>query len=200
MVALLATHPEIQSRAHAEIDAIVGRSRLPTLSDRPNLPFTHSILRETFRFRPATGWLSIPHQSVDDDVYAGYHIPGDTTIVVNVWALHMDPQRYDHPEKFDPDRFMGVEDSSASLANGVLPKRDHFTFGWGRRLCAGVHLAENEGFISLAQLLWCYRIETVQGEPAPIIDEWQLGITMAPKPFKVKFVPRDEGVRDVIFK
>ncbi|RUP45867.1 cytochrome P450 [Jimgerdemannia flammicorona] len=200
MIALLANHPEMQARAHAELDAAIGRDRLPTLADQPNLPYIRAILRETLRYRPATGWLSIPHQSVQDDLYEGHLIPADTTVVANVYAMNMDPRRYAKPERFDPDRFLHVTESSAALANGPIGKRDHVTFGWGRRLCVGVHLAEAEGFLSLAQLLWCYRIEVEKGGVPPVVNEWQLGITMPPKPFRVKFAPRHEGVKEVIAK
>jgi len=42
-----------QERAQAEIDAIVGRGRLPTMDDRPLLPYLDAIFREILRYSPA---------------------------------------------------------------------------------------------------------------------------------------------------
>lgn len=199
MVAILTAYPSIQERAHAELDAVIGRDRLPLLSDQPDLPYLSAILRETTRFRPASGWLSFPHVSVNEDVYNGYRIPGGCHIIANVHAMNMDPKKYVNPEQFDPDRFVDVTELTATLAHGPIANRDHVTFGWGRRICAGIHIAEAEGFLALAQLLWCYRFEVEKGGEAPIVHEWQRGFTMAPKPYRVKFVPRHENVKDVIF-
>lgn len=33
------------------------------------------------------------------------------------------------------------------------------TFGWGRRACSGQYLAEQGSLLSIARLLWAYRIE-----------------------------------------
>lgn len=199
IVAILAAQPEIQERAHAELDSIIGRGRLPLLSDQSNLPYTHAILREAIRFRPASGWISIPHHTACDSVYQGYHIPNETGVVVNVHAVNLNPMRYDHPDRFDPDRFVDLVTSSAALANGPIGARDHVTFGWGRRLCPGMHLADANGFLALATILWCYRIEMDEGGKVPVIDEWQHAFGLRPKPFSVMFVPRHEQVRSTLF-
>lgn len=46
-------HPHIQHRAQAEIDAVVGTERIPTIEDRHNLPFVESIMKETLRCFPS---------------------------------------------------------------------------------------------------------------------------------------------------
>lgn len=42
-------HPDAQRRAQAEIDAVVGRDRLPTFADREHLPYTEALVQEVFR-------------------------------------------------------------------------------------------------------------------------------------------------------
>ena len=44
--------PEVQAKAHAELDAVVGRSRLPDFNDRPNLPYIGAIVSEALRWKP----------------------------------------------------------------------------------------------------------------------------------------------------
>ncbi|KAJ7156740.1 hypothetical protein C8R46DRAFT_1196189 [Mycena filopes] len=55
--------------------------------------------------------LALPHQTTEDDTYAGYRISSGSTIVPNVWAILHDPelvsrrQTLQHPFAFDPERF-----------------------------------------------------------------------------------------------
>lgn len=67
-------HPYIFSEAQAEMDAIVGRHRLPQLTDRPNLPFLECIMKETYRWNPAAP-IGAAHRLMEDDVYNGCLIP-----------------------------------------------------------------------------------------------------------------------------
>ena len=93
----IVNYPEVQARAQAELDAVVGPDRLPDLADRKNLPYIERIVQETFRYtiqpslrstisapnksrsRPPRIWptspLGAPHKSTEDDVYRGMFIP-----------------------------------------------------------------------------------------------------------------------------
>ena len=64
--------PEVQRRAQAKIDAVVGRNRLPTFSDAPRLPYVRAIIREIHRWLPVT-LFSIPHVSTGEDWYEGIY-------------------------------------------------------------------------------------------------------------------------------
>jgi cytochrome P450 len=46
-------YPEIQKKAQAELDSVVGRDRLPAITDRPSLPYIRSIMAEVLRWHPA---------------------------------------------------------------------------------------------------------------------------------------------------
>ncbi len=54
MIMTMVNHPEVQRRAQAELDEVVGRQRLPDFNDRPKLPFIQAIILESFRWRPVT--------------------------------------------------------------------------------------------------------------------------------------------------
>jgi len=95
-------HPEIQQKARAEIDAVVGRDRLPDFSDRGSMPFMDCILKEVLRWKPVTP-LGVPHATTDNDIYRGMFIPKNTTVLPNVWAMLHDP------EEFIPERFLQTE-------------------------------------------------------------------------------------------
>ena len=70
----MATCPEFQEKAQAEIDRVVGQERLPDYNDRESLPYIEAMYREILRWRPP-GPLGVPHYAASDDVYHGYFIP-----------------------------------------------------------------------------------------------------------------------------
>jgi hypothetical protein len=45
-------HPEVQAKAQADIDRVVGKDRLPNFDDRPELPYVDAVIRETLRWQP----------------------------------------------------------------------------------------------------------------------------------------------------
>ncbi|KAF9069316.1 cytochrome P450 [Rhodocollybia butyracea] len=100
-------NPDVQSKAQAEIDHVIGRDRLPTLEDRRSLPYVESVYREVMRMQPPLP-LGLLHASIDDDFYRGYHIPKGCTVVTNLWAMGRDPDVYSEPDKFMPERFHGL--------------------------------------------------------------------------------------------
>lgn len=65
--------PDVQKRVQAELDAVVGRKRLPTFEDRASLPYLEATIKESLRFHPPTP-LGIAHRLVEDDVVQGEHI------------------------------------------------------------------------------------------------------------------------------
>jgi cytochrome P450 len=49
---VMVLYPDVQTRAQAEIDSVVGRDRLPTFEDRASLPYVDAVVREVLRWRP----------------------------------------------------------------------------------------------------------------------------------------------------
>ncbi len=80
----MSLYPEVQQKARAELDAVVGPSRLPTQADRDNLPYVDAVIKETLRWHNATPLL-IPHFCTADDHYNGFFIPANSVILVNAW-------------------------------------------------------------------------------------------------------------------
>ena len=62
--------PEVQKRVQVELDAVVGRKRLPTFEDRASLPYLEATIKESLRFHPPTP-LGIAHRLSEDDVVQG---------------------------------------------------------------------------------------------------------------------------------
>jgi len=103
-------HPEELKKLQAEIDEVVGDSRLPTFQDMPRLPRVRAVVKEVLRWRPVTAG-GIPHMSTGDDTYTlddktTYFIPAGTNIHPNQWAIHRDEALYPDPEEFRPERWI----------------------------------------------------------------------------------------------
>lgn len=83
----MAKYPEVQRRAQAELDAVVGPERLPAFDDKPSLPYITAIIKECIRWR-ITLPLGIAHHSMEEDEYRGYYIPKGTMVIPNAWYAH----------------------------------------------------------------------------------------------------------------
>ncbi|KAG1764840.1 cytochrome P450 [Suillus occidentalis] len=123
-------HPDVQTRARAEIDQVVKHDKMPCLADRTSLPYLDAILREVLRWYPVAP-LGIPHTTSNDDVYGGYFIPKDAVVMVNQWALSRDEDMFPDASRFDPSRHLTVD---GKLKDSFV---NHFAFGHGRRICPG---------------------------------------------------------------
>ena len=156
-------HPEFQQRAQAELDDVVGRSRMPTFSDASQLPYIQALIKEALRWRPPL-MLGLPHSTTEDDWYNGMFIPKGTTCIVNLWQCHRDPMFYgDDAASFNPERFL---DAHGRIVPGPAETRDegHGTYGFGRRICVGKHLANESLFIAMATVLWAVNLERVRDQ------------------------------------
>jgi len=179
-------NPDAQARAHAELDAAIGRDRLPTFEDRSYLPYTEAISRETRRWHPSTP-LGLPHRLMEDDIFNGYLIPKGSIVIAHTGAIAQDERRYSSPAFFKPERFYN--------ADGKTLNEDtvSYAFGFGRRMCPGRHLADATSWIAIASILSMFKIEHVRDENGNIIEfeeQWESGLNIHLKPFPCQFVPR----------
>jgi cytochrome P450 len=154
----LTLHPEELKKLQAEIDEVVGESRLPGFDDMPRLPRVRAIVKEVLRWRPVTAG-GIPHMSTSDDTYdvdgQKYFIPAGTNIHPNQWAIHRDETLYPDPESFRPERWLEPEWPTYREPLEMFPNLQHFSaFGFGRRICPGMHIAERSLYLLTARVAW----------------------------------------------
>ncbi|KIY71129.1 cytochrome P450 [Cylindrobasidium torrendii FP15055 ss-10] len=171
--------PEVQKKAHEEVDRVIGRHRAPTCADRTDLKYIEAINLEALRWRPVLP-LGLGHASVSDDVYGGYFIPGDCDVIANAWAILHDPLVYKDPEEFNPERFMGANHEPYPGA----------AFGWGRRVCPGRYFSSNSAFSLVASLIWAYDILPAGDGSLPDSMAYTNRSVIHPCPFKCRFEPR----------
>ena len=79
-------HSDAQRRAQTELDAVVGKDRLPDFSDRESLPYVNALIKECLRWRPVVP-LALVHLSIQEDEYKGYRIPARSAVVTNPWYV-----------------------------------------------------------------------------------------------------------------
>ncbi|KAK4934772.1 hypothetical protein LTR10_024049 [Elasticomyces elasticus] len=194
--------PEVQTKAQEEIDRVVGPDRMPTMEDAPNMQYIRGCVKESMRWMP-TNILGVPHSVIKDDEYMGYKIPAGSSIISNVWAIHMDERRHLDPRRFDPGRYAQDFLSEFECAtNSDVSKRDHFVFGAGRRVCQGMHIAERSLFLAMARMLWAFdfqKAKDAQGNLiTPDIDKLTQGLFVLPEAFPAVIKPRSERHAELI--
>ncbi|XP_024145864.1 cytochrome P450 2U1 [Oryzias melastigma] len=174
-------HPDVQDKAQAEIDEVVGKHRVPSMTDKGSLPFTEATIMEVQRLHSVVP-LAIPHMTSQTTVFREYTIPKGTVIFPNLWSVHRDPTLWEDADSFKPTRFLDHE--------GNLLRKEHFIpFGIGRRVCMGEQLAKMELFLTVTTLLQAFKFRHPEGKPPPTLKE-RFGLTMAPYPFSVCVTPR----------
>jgi cytochrome P450 len=132
----------------------------------------------------------------------GYFIPKNSLILLNIWGLNHDPIEIDTsgspPSEFNPDRYTNrTQLSHHYAASPDFASRDHYTYGAGRRICPGIHLAERTLFIAIAKLLWAFEFREKPDKPVDVNPQtgYTSGIVRTPKPFECKILVRGrEGV------
>ncbi|KAI1104962.1 cytochrome P450 2D18 [Jackrogersella minutella] len=201
----MALHPAIQDEAHAHIDSVLDDSRLPTWADYESLPYVAMLVKEVHRWRPP-GPGGFPHALNKEDEIDGLKLPKDSMIVINIWGIHHDPDRYKDPEVFDPSRFEGQTQLASVYANsGNFETRDHYGYGIGRRICPGIHMAERGLWLAIARILWSFKIRPKldgAGNPIPINvspeSGYSQGFLAHCLPFEVDIKVRSEKRKQII--
>lgn len=186
-------HPEAQAKAHAEIDRVVGKDRLPSFDDRPALPYLEAILRETLRWHPVFPF-GFPSATTTDDIYKGYFIPKGVLVFKNAWAMTHDETKYPSPDEFKPERFLHDD---GSLTSDRMP----LGFGWGRRMCVGRHVADASLWIAMASFLAVFSARKAlddHGMEIPVIPKFSTGVTVHPEEFPYRIVPRSPCTSEIL--
>ncbi|KAF7318686.1 Cytochrome P450 [Mycena chlorophos] len=175
-------NPEVQRKAQAEVEAVLGIGTLPdfdAFGDAENkLPFVSAVIREVLRWRPPLPFP--PHFVETEDEYRGYRIPAGSIVLANIWAMMHDETAYPNPES--TYRARAGTSRSASVGASV----------WGK------HLAMASIWMAVVSILAAFDIrhravgdgeastasaDRVEGE-GNLRKEYISGLVMQPLPFK----------------
>ncbi|TDD80889.1 cytochrome P450 [Actinomadura darangshiensis] len=162
---LLARHPDAADRVAAELDRVLGDRAVPEYADLKRLTYLDMVLRETMRLYPPGPYGA--REATEDLTIGDYSVPAGTTIFYPFWAVHMNPDYWPDPERFDPERF-------TPEASAGRPRLAYIPFGLGPRSCEGAALAMVEAELVLAVLLKRFRFELAPGQAVTPIERFVL--------------------------
>ncbi|KAF3431167.1 hypothetical protein FNV43_RR25897 [Rhamnella rubrinervis] len=171
-MAELAKKPNLMKKAQDEVRNVIGNKGKVGESDIDQLQYLKMIVKETLRLHPPAPLL-LPRETISYFKVNGYEIYPKTTIQINAWAIGRDPDYWNNPEEFIPERFI---DSSIDF------KGQHFEllpFGSGRRICPGIHMGTTVVELGLANLLYWFDWKLPEGmEVEDISMEEEPGICL----------------------
>nr|XP_039268842.1 cytochrome P450 2U1-like [Styela clava] len=176
-------YPECQEKIAAEVAKAIGEDRIPSMRHRDEMPYTCAFIQELMRHRTLVP-LSIFHKTNKEATLNGYTIPKNTTIAPNLWAVHYDPEYFENPREFRPERFLD-RDGKFITSNHVIP------FSIGPRRCLGEQLARMQIFLFLTGIVQKLKVLPDPDNPPP---SFHIGgssiVTYEPPVFDVVFERR----------
>ncbi|KAJ9129761.1 hypothetical protein P3X46_035255 [Hevea brasiliensis] len=162
-MAELLRKPEAMRKVKEELNEVVGENRNVEESDIEKLPYLQAVVKEALRLHPSVPLL-VPRNTMQDTNFMGYHIAKDTQVFVNAWAIGRDPDSWEDPLTFKPERFLGSNIDYKGQNFELIP------FGSGRRICIGMLLAQRVLLLSLASLIHCFDWELDKDSTPEILD------------------------------
>ncbi|KAG2366032.1 cytochrome P450 [Suillus spraguei] len=181
-----AKFPEEQAKVQAELDAVIGRERAPTFADKPLLPRLEAFISEAVRWRPmiAAGGslIRVQHRTDEDIIWARKLLHPRWNYGGRQPLGHLSRSRYlSEPEEFKPQRWI---DDQGRLREDL----GFFTFGFGRRICPGLHVANRSIFINTLLILWAFELRL---DPTkPLDDTGFIYLPIPTIPCAIKFQTR----------
>lgn len=170
----LIKNPSAMRKAQDEVRRIVKAEKGVKECDVPKLEYLKLVVKEGLRLHPPTPLL-IPRETTESCSIGGYEIPGKTRVFINATSISMDPEYWENPAEFKPERFLN-RSSTGQSSYELLP------FGAGRRGCPGNNFAIMLIELALANLLHSFEWRVPRGIRAEDIDMNEaMGITMHKK-------------------
>ncbi|KAL6973074.1 hypothetical protein U1Q18_027248 [Sarracenia purpurea var. burkii] len=168
----LIMNPKIMERAQVEVRSVIGEQEFVSETNLSQLHYMKAVIKENFRLHPPAPML-LPRESIEDITIDGYDIPAKTRFLINAWAIGRDPECWENPKTFNPERFMGSTIDFKGQDYELIP------FGAGRRSCPGITFAIATVELALAQLLHSFDWELPPGIQASNLDMTEVfGLTM----------------------
>lgn len=165
MIWRVSLSPGLWRRLRAEADEVFGpidEEGAPDEQSLAALTLANAVMRETTRLHPA-GVVS-PREAATDIEVAGHHIRKGTLILWSAYLAGRNPEAWDEPLHFDPDRFSRMTEAQEQLANAAW-----VPFGRGARNCIGFALAQMELTLIISRLAQRLDIRTDATDVPPMV-------------------------------
>ncbi|CAI9097845.1 OLC1v1034354C1 [Oldenlandia corymbosa var. corymbosa] len=182
-MAELLHNPRVLEKVQTELRSVVSPNARLEEKDLDKLPYLKAVVKETLRLHPPLPFL-VPHMAMDACNMLGYHIPKETQILVNVWAIGRDPTVWKDPLEFKPERFL--ESKSLDFKGHNF---EFIPFGSGRRMCPAVPLASRVLPMTLGSILHLFDWVLADGiKPTELDMGEKMGISLR-KAIPLKAIP-----------
>ncbi|XP_017981256.1 PREDICTED: cytochrome P450 83B1 [Theobroma cacao] len=171
----LMKNPRCLKKIQEEVISLIGKKGFVNEDDIQNLTYLKAVIKETFRLQPIAPLL-IPRETIRKCNIGGFEIPTKTLVYVNAWAIGRDPEAWENPKEFYPERFIGSSIDYKGLDFELIP------FGAGRRGCPGIHMGVATVELVLANLLYKFKWEMPAGMSNDDLDfDVKLGLSVHKK-------------------
>ena len=147
-------YPEVQKKVQEEIQEVTGSTQNVGLEHRAIMPYTDAVLHEIMRH--ACLVYTVPHATTCDLTLEGYDLPKSTAVYANVWHIMHNPEYWNAPKAFKPERFLN-ETGSFRKDDRCIP------FMIGKRFCIGQSLAQIQLFLFFAGTLQKFQFQAPDG-------------------------------------
>ncbi|KAL0409531.1 UNVERIFIED_CONTAM: cytochrome [Sesamum radiatum] len=164
-MAELLNNSKAMANVQNELSEMVGLDTEVEEFHIPKLKYLEAVLKETMRLHPAVPLL-VPRSPTQTSTVGGHTIPKRTRIFINVAGIQRDPSIWDSPSEFKPERFLHENKNYGFNGNNF----HYLPFGSGRRICAGLPLAERMLMYLLASLLHSFEWKLLDGETVDMSD------------------------------
>jgi cytochrome P450 len=155
---LLASHPDILARIHAEMDeALAATGGEVTLGTIKTMHLLSNTVDEAGRLYSPVG--NVPRGVLKDFQFGGYNVPAGTRVLLSLAACHRLPEVFANPDTFDPDRFAPPREEDKRTPYALV------TFGGGPRICIGINFAQIEIKAMAAHILRHYTLAPMPDQP-----------------------------------
>ncbi|TFY57490.1 hypothetical protein EVG20_g8528 [Dentipellis fragilis] len=169
----LSRHPAVQDKAHAELLRVLGSTFSTGVARLPNFADRTDLPYVDAVIQEIVRYNPpvplVSHAPRKEDTFAGYRVPKGTWVTANIWSMLHDEETYPDPDTFDPES-----------------------------ACPGLHLASQLTFLVVARTLALYTIVPASPADAEAPIEFATGLVAAPKPFKVRLVPRSGATEEML--
>nr|P0DO14.1 RecName: Full=Sarpagan bridge enzyme; Short=GsSBE; AltName: Full=Cytochrome P450 71AY5 [Gelsemium sempervirens] len=159
----LKKNPGAMKKAQDEVRQVMKGETICT-NDVQKLEYIRMVIKETFRMHPPAPLL-FPRECREPIQVEGYTIPEKSWLIVNYWAVGRDPELWNDPEKFEPERFRNSPVDMSGNHYELIP------FGAGRRICPGISFAATNAELLLASLIYHFDWKLPAGVKELDMDE-----------------------------
>lgn len=175
IMAELMKNPSVMRRAQDEVRRVAKSKGKVEEEDLFQLGYLKLVVKEGLRLHPVLPLL-LPRETMEDCVISGYEIPAKTRVFVNALSIGSDPECWENPTQFQPERFLDSSIDFKGQNYELLP------FGVGRRGCPGINFAILLIELVLANLLYCFDWKLPEGMRREDLDmEEAFGLAMHKK-------------------